>query len=154
MNLKRKLTTSLMTMGLVSALVGGATFAIFTDASTNANNTFKAGTVNVEAGAQNYGAIAIDNMAPGDTIDGSFVVQNVGSLELRFDTSANATGDLFSGANGAIVTITNPTDVVVGAGGSATVNYTVSLPLAADNTYQDVSGNLSFTVDAEQTKNN
>ncbi|MBP1759269.1 MAG: hypothetical protein H6Q63_186 [Firmicutes bacterium] len=153
--MKKRILVSLATMGIVATLVGGATFAIFTDQSTNASNTFTAGTLEVEAGAQNTQGVVLTNMAPGDTIDGTFVVTNTGTLELRFDTTANISGTIFEGTTPAVVTIDNAADVVVAPnGGTQTVSYHVNLPQGAGNTYMGATGDLTFTVDAEQTANN
>jgi hypothetical protein len=40
------------------------------------------------------------------------------------------------------------------AGASETLCFRVTLPLSADNTYQNLSNTTTFTFDAEQTKNN
>jgi len=151
--MKRRFLVSFVMIALAALLIGGASFAIFTSTDSNAANEFNAGTLVVAAGAQEY-TVSLTNMAPGDTINGSFVVSNTGSLELRFDTTANPSGVLFEGATPATVSIANPTDVVVAAGGTAVVTYTVHMPIGADNGYQNAGGTLSFTVNAEQTANN
>lgn len=151
--MKRRFLVSFVMIALAALLIGGASFAIFTDTDSNAANDFNAGTVVVAAGTQTY-SVGLTNMAPGDTINGSFVVSNTGTLELRFDTAANTSGVLFEGATPAVVTIANPSDVVVAAGGTAVVTYSVYMPIGADNGYQNAAGTLSFTVDAEQTANN
>ncbi|HHW40037.1 MAG TPA: hypothetical protein GXX19_02610 [Syntrophomonadaceae bacterium] len=155
--MKKKIAMSLIIIGLVSALIGGATFAIFTSTATNADNTFAAGTVKIAAGdVVQTSALTVSNLAPGDVYSGKFTVSNTGSLELRFDTTANASGALFSGANPAVITIDPAfvSDVVLAPGASVDVPFTVSFPIAADNSYQGASGTFNFTVSAEQLKNN
>ncbi|MBU7005674.1 TasA family protein [Phosphitispora fastidiosa] len=45
--MKKRIMMSLMIIGLVSALVGGATFAWFTDTAANEGNTFTAGELDI-----------------------------------------------------------------------------------------------------------
>ncbi|MEW6424494.1 MAG: TasA family protein [Bacillota bacterium] len=159
--MKTKIYLSLLIIALASALVGGATFALFTDTATNADNTFATGTVDVSAGDQNY-SVPIGNMAPGDNIAGTFTVTNSGTLKIWFKVTANASGALFTastcshGTGPAAVAIDAADTgwIALDPGASQEINYTVSLPLAADNCYQGVNGTLSFTVDAEQWANN
>lgn len=151
--MRRKIFTSMLMIALVAALVGGATFALFTDSATNDNNTFAAGTVDISAGNQSYN-VTIDNMAPGDVIPGSFVVKNEGSLKLWYQVTSSANGVLFSGANPAVVVPPTTEWAALEPGETATISYNVSLPLAAGNEYQGVNGTLSFTVNAEQFANN
>lgn len=151
--MKRKIAVSFLIMALVCALVGGATFALFTSTASNDGNTFGAGTVVVKAGESDFTNVVIDNMAPGDTINGSFVVENAGTLDIWFKVIANASGALFKGDTPAQVTIDSYIDALA-AGASATINYSVYLPLGANNDYQDVDGALNFTVNAVQSANN
>jgi len=165
MSLKGKLALSFATIGLVSSLVGGATFAIFTDSATNDNNTFTAGTVDISMDKPNGTKyFNIGNIAPGDDGSAPVTVTNDGSLELRYDLDDTLTGDLAAGANGLTVTIkdaagnviTPGTDNnrVLAAGASETLTVEWELPLAADNQYQGDSATYGLTVNAEQTRNN
>lgn len=151
--MRSKIFMSMLMIALVAALVGGATFALFTDTTTNADNTFAAGTVDISAGAQTY-TVAINNMAPGDSIPGSFVVKNEGSLKLWYQVTSSAAGALFQGATPAVVVPPATEWAALDPGQSATISYNVSLPLAAGNEYQGVSGTLGFIVNAEQFDNN
>ena len=153
--MRSKIFMSMMMIALVAALVGGATFALFTDATTNDNNTFAAGTVKIIAGGQVYSdTVDISNIAPGDVISGSFDVENNGSLKLWYNVTQTASGPLFSGATPAEVALTDPGWKELAPGATATVNYTVTLPLETNDDYQGATGTLSFTVDAEQFDNN
>lgn len=152
--MRTKMLMSMLLIVVAAALVGGATVAIFTDQATNTGNTFTAGTVNIEAGSTTLG-VGAGNMAPGDTVSSSFVVQNVGSLELRFDVSASGAGDLFSGGTPAVVgDLGDDQDVILGPGEWTTVDFDVSLPLGAGNWYQGKAGTVNLAIDAEQTANN
>jgi predicted ribosomally synthesized peptide with SipW-like signal peptide len=156
--MRSKIAMSFVIMALVCALVGGATFALFTSSATNVGNTFAAGTVNVAAGVQTID-VPINNMAPGDTISGKFTVTNSGSLKQWFKvsaiTAAPATGtNIFGGSTPAKVTF-NPADKTELAKDEvATVNYTVTLPSGANNDYQGAAGTLSFKVDVQQFDHN
>lgn len=154
--MRTKIASSFIIMALVCALVGGATFALFTSTATNAGNTFSAGTVVVSAGEANFtDSVAIGNMAPGDVKTGSFVVHNGGTLAQWFKVTAQPSGDLFNTSvmdQAAVVVFAPITWTQLAAGADATVNYTVALPIGA--TTQGKSGALNFKVDAEQYANN
>lgn len=150
---------SLATIFLVAALVGGATFALFTDTSTNANNTFAAGTVIVGLTDASFVTdnFNIDNIAPGDEISGSFTITNDGSLDQWYQIIPNIDGDLFAGETPATVTFDDYTAedwVELASGESVVVSFVVQLPFEADNSYQEAGGTLSFTVNAQQVRNN
>jgi predicted ribosomally synthesized peptide with SipW-like signal peptide len=150
----------MLVLTLATALVVGTTLAIFTDEAENVGNVFTAGTVDITAGETTLLPVALAaNMAPGDTVTGSFVVTNVGTLELRFDVSMDATGVLFEevdpGDTPAEVTLdAYYQDVVLGPEDEATVEFSVHLPITADNSYQGTTGTVNFTIEAEQTANN
>ena len=110
----------------------------------------------------------IEKMAPGDTINGEFVVENTGSLPLWFKVGYEATGFLFTGGevealgedNGnegkhnATVTILGDYPQKLEPRASATVGFKVHLPLEAGDEYQGATGNLKFLVNAEQYDHN
>lgn len=164
MSLKRKLMTSVMTMGLVSALVGGATFAIFTDSSPNENNTFTAGTVILASDNLTSWSEGVDNMAPGDTVTKDVYVRNDGTLELRYDVAAEQEGYLLEEGsypaevtyyrNGTEFTPGNNDFVLAADDPQDTITIEVYLPYDAGNNYQNASGSIGLTFDAEQTINN
>ena len=144
----------MLVIALTAALIGGATMALFTDTAANTGNSFAAGTVDITVGATGV-IVGAANMAPGDTRTGSFTVTNAGSLELRFDVSAATAGALFGGLTPAVVGgLTDDQNIVLAPGASATVTFTVALPIGAGNTYQGAAGTVDFTIAAEQTVNN
>lgn len=91
--MKKRILMSLMVIGLVSALVGGATFAIFTDSAVNQNNSFTAGTVNIALdregnlplfGAPGTALVDATNLYPGWTGQATIDVSNAGSLPIEW----------------------------------------------------------------------
>ncbi|MBS4007218.1 MAG: SipW-dependent-type signal peptide-containing protein [Clostridium sp.] len=153
--MKTKMFTSMLVIALAAALVGGATMAIFTDEAVNEGNTFTAGTIDINTVGATTLPLAAGNMAPGDTVTGSFTVENDGTLELRFDVSAEGSGALFLGDTPATVGgLEDDQDVVLEPGESAIVSFTVELPIGANNDYQGATGTVDFTIEAEQTANN
>lgn len=79
MDVKKKLTTSIMTALLGMALIGGGTFAYFSDTETT-ENTFAAGTLDLSADPTVI--IDVDNLKPGDVMVREFVLENNGSLDI------------------------------------------------------------------------
>lgn len=80
MNLK--ILGSLLTLALASTALGYGTFAFFSDTETAAQNLFTAGdldlTIDDEQGT--LATITGTNFAPGDTVSGSLVLHNKGSI--------------------------------------------------------------------------
>jgi len=77
-------------LSILSALVlvGGATFAFFSDVGTSSGNVFGAGTLNVDITDQNAdtpfeGEAIVSNWAPGETAFVNFDVKNVGTLPVN-----------------------------------------------------------------------
>lgn len=162
--MRRKFFMSMFMIALMAALVGGATFALFTDTATNAGNTFTAGTLDISLdkpdGTKYFD---ISNIAPGDSGSATVTVKNEGSLELRYDISTTLTGALAAAPNGLIVAIKDSVGNVIVPGdnnrvlaaeGSENLTVEWKLPLAAGNEYQGTSATFGLTVSAEQTKNN
>ncbi|MHB8983990.1 MAG: TasA family protein [Carboxydocellales bacterium] len=161
--MKKKIAMSLATVGLVSSLVGGATFALFTSTAENQGNNFSAGTVVISMdkpdGTKYFD---VTNIAPGDSGSAIVKVTNDGSLELRYDIAESLVGVLAGGDNPLVVTIKDAAGNVIVPGtdnnrvlaSGADENLTVewSLPLLAGNEYQGESATLGLTLNAEQTR--
>ena len=79
MGIKKKLGMGVMSAVLGLALVGGGTFAYFSD-SVETNNTFAAGTLDLAV--EPTAIIEIDNMKPGDSFVRDFELQNNGTLDI------------------------------------------------------------------------
>ncbi|UYG97159.1 CalY family protein [Cytobacillus firmus] len=79
MNLKKKLGMGIASAALGISLVGGGTFAYFSD-SVETTSKFKAGTLDLNAAPTTI--IDIDQIKPGDTMLRSFDLQNNGNLDI------------------------------------------------------------------------
>ena len=78
----KKILLSLLTIGVVSAGVFGATKAFFTDTETSTGNTFSAGTIDIEVDGTNpwtRSGFTLADMKPSQTDYIDFVVHNVGT---------------------------------------------------------------------------
>ncbi|MEC2160554.1 TasA family protein [Virgibacillus halodenitrificans] len=91
MSIKKKLGMGIATAVLGVGLIGGGTFAYFSDAVTT-NNTFAAGTLDLSVDPT--AIIEVDNIKPGDTMLRTFELVNNGSLDIAsvlLDTSYSVT---------------------------------------------------------------
>ncbi len=147
---KGRVFLSVLAIALAIALIGGMTASLFTD-STTVESSFKAGTVEVEAGEVGHcECVDIGNMKPGDTARGCFDVTNIGTLPFTFEVVLTETaGDLFGGTHPAVVTILKPSGEL-DPEETTKVCYTVFLPCEAGNEYQGTTGSLELTVTATQ----
>ncbi|SCA98345.1 Spore coat-associated protein camelysin [Bacillus mycoides] len=80
MTLKKKLGMGIASAVLGAALVGGGTFAYFSDKEVS-NNTFAAGTLDLAANPSTV--VDVSNLKPGDTIKRDFKLENKGSLDIK-----------------------------------------------------------------------
>lgn len=79
MSLKKKLGMGIASAALGISLVGGGTFAYFSD-SADVTTNFTAGTLDLSANPTTL--IPITNMKPGDWMNRSFELKNNGSLDI------------------------------------------------------------------------
>ncbi len=86
--MKAKLWVSLLIIGLVAGLIGGATLAWFTDATEVAPATFTAGTIKVDADEPTQIAVpegkSINNVNPGDCAAVTWNIVNTGTKAAEF----------------------------------------------------------------------
>lgn len=157
----KKILMSLATVGALSALVTGASFALFTAQTENQNNTFTAGTVTLGSVTPFSCGVSTNNMAPGDSGACTVSVVYEGSLDAWIGVDFETDGALFQGANPMTVNFGTYEEVggkyVLGEysdGGTATVTVNYSFPLAAGNEYQGASGSIDLTFHAVQARNN
>lgn len=83
MSIKRKLGLGVASAVLGLSLIGGGTYAYFSDTEVN-NSSFAAGTLNINVlGKDTENAIIdIGNIKPGDKMLRTFTLNNVGSLDV------------------------------------------------------------------------
>ncbi|MUV38593.1 Spore coat-associated protein [Lentibacillus sp. JNUCC-1] len=79
MSIKKKLGMGIATAILGVSLVGGGTFAYFSDEEVS-NNTFAAGTLDLAVNPTTI--IDVDNLKPGDWMNRTFKLENNGSLDI------------------------------------------------------------------------
>jgi len=79
MSLKKKLGMGIGTAILGLSLVGGGTFAYFSDTAVS-ENTFAAGTLDLSVNPTTI--VDIGNLKPGDTIERTFEFENNGTLDI------------------------------------------------------------------------
>jgi len=97
MNLKKKLGMGIASAALGISLVGGGTFAYFSDTAT-ADATFAAGTLDLSVDPTTI--IDVDNIKPGDTMLREFDLVNGGSLDIAtIDLSTSYTVNDAKGNN-------------------------------------------------------
>lgn len=80
MGLKKKLGMGVASAALGLSLIGGGTFAFFSDKEVS-NNTFAAGTLDLELNPKTI--VDIDNLKPGDSVKKEFLLKNNGSLAIK-----------------------------------------------------------------------
>ncbi|MGG4166984.1 CalY family protein [Rossellomorea vietnamensis] len=79
MGIKQKLGLGVASAALGLALVGGGTYAYFSDEATT-NNTFAAGTLDIAANPTTI--INATNIKPGDRMSRTFKLENKGTLDI------------------------------------------------------------------------
>jgi hypothetical protein len=88
---RRRIGTALVVLAVAaSALAVAVTGAIFTDTQSVAGNSLNTGTVDIST-TPTSAVLTASTMAPGDRTNGSIVVNNAGSLQLRYALQRSAT---------------------------------------------------------------
>jgi spore coat-associated protein N len=102
MSIKKKLAMSIATGALAVSMIGGGTYAYFSDTEVN-NSSFAAGTLDINVAGNDAANAIIDvvNLKPGDTMQRNFKLNNTGSLDVSkvLLTSSYSVGDV-KGDNG------------------------------------------------------
>ncbi len=80
MGFKKQLGIGIATAALGLSLIGGGTYAYFSDEETT-NNTFAAGTLDLTAEPSTL--IEVEDLKPGDSIIRDFELQNTGTLDMN-----------------------------------------------------------------------
>lgn len=144
---------TLMAAGAV-AVGSGATFT----STTASTSTVASGSV---THANNVTKLDIANIKPGDTVTGSVVISNTGTLPSTLTLQETADATTFNAAdlnlrltqggatlyNGSFGALDNATKLALGAlpvGGSTTVTWTVTLVETADNLNEGKNASASY----------
>lgn len=150
-----KILASLLMIGLVLGVAGAGTWAIFSDDASSTGNTFTAGTLDISTGIVTK-SVGFDNIQPGDTVDITIPVDNVGSLPLKYTISTSISGTMTGGLYDPVVsdiTVNGASYVapqLLDNGDTDTVVISVTLPLDAGNNYQGTTGILDVVFSAVQ----
>ncbi|WP_410981793.1 biofilm matrix protein CalY [Bacillus cereus] len=80
MSLKKKLGMGVASAALGLSLIGGGTFAYFSDKEVS-NNTFAAGTLDLTLDPKTL--VDIKDLKPGDTVKKEFLLKNSGTLAIK-----------------------------------------------------------------------
>ncbi|WP_053366868.1 TasA family protein [Bacillus sp. FJAT-27245] len=153
MSIKKKIGGALLGTALGAALIGGGTFALFTDTATNEGNSFATGNLSIKdiTGGDGRAAFNVTNMAPGDTGNGTFKIENNGDYDVWVGIdSAEDTGGLAD-----VLELTVPGGAVHIPKGEArefTISY--EMDLDAGNEYQNQTATVDVEFKAVQYKNN
>jgi spore coat-associated protein N len=159
MSIKKKLGLALGGTALAATLIGGGTFALFTDNVSNANNTFATGNFSItnnDSTTVTVTDVLNGVMAPGDSVEKTYTIQNDGDYDAWVKINPDAsisTGDLFGGTTPISVTLDEDVEYIP-AGGTKTFTVKYQLPLTAGNSYQNKTGSYTVNFQAVQYKNN
>ena len=80
MGVKKKLGIGVASAAIGLSLLAGGTYSYFSDEVTS-NNTFAAGTLDLSVEPTEI--VNLENMAPGDTVEEVFELQNLGTLDIE-----------------------------------------------------------------------
>lgn len=80
MGFAKKISHGVLTVALGFSLIGGGTYAYFSD-TVETNNTFAAGTLDLSVNPETI--VDLDNLKPGDEISKTFQLTNNGSLDIE-----------------------------------------------------------------------
>ena len=80
-----RIINSLLTIGVLSAVIIGGTMSFFSDSEISVNNTFTAGTIDIAVDGQNpwQGTYNWEDIKPGKEFEMSFEITNVGENPLK-----------------------------------------------------------------------
>ncbi|MEX5271592.1 TasA family protein [Kocuria sabuli] len=144
--------------------------ADFTSNSVNSANAYTTGTLTQANSKANSAIFALDNLKPGDTLNGTVTITNSGSLPATFKLSETATNGfttksnlkltiteagsatpVWSGTFGDLTTA-GPKDLGTWEAGAAkTFVFSVTLAQSADNTEQGKTATATYSWNAVQT---
>ena len=163
----RRFLAPLVTLGVAGALVIGSG-ADFTSASSNSASVVASGSLTQSNSRQGAAVFNVSNIKPGDTVKGSVVITNTGSMPEKFsvvetassgftagtlkmvvvETTGSASKEVYNGNFGGFATKDLGTFAV---GEARTYAYTVTLAQTADNAEQGKSATASYAWTGTQT---
>jgi predicted ribosomally synthesized peptide with SipW-like signal peptide len=147
----KKFIFGMVALMLVVAATVGITSALFSDSASTTGDSFKAGTLDVNAGASSWTSGLPDTMKPGDVITLSLQAKNDGSLPFTYTVATSITGTIAGYPCSPVVSAIRGTgDNYIAAGGADNIEVDVYFPTCADNSYQGLTGNLVVTFNAVQ----
>lgn len=106
----RTILMGLLAIGILVVGIGVGTGAIWSDTQSVDANTFSTGTVDISTTPASA-VVTYSNMAPGDSTTQSLVVDNLGTLELRYAISSSATNTDLKGLKDQLVLTIKTIDV-------------------------------------------
>ena len=103
----RQIFLSIMVVAVAATLVGSATFATFRSTTTNGDNDFDAGTVQIGDNDAGGAMLTLTNASGGSSTSGCILVTYLGSLTSNVRLYGSTTGDIAPYLN---LTVTRGTD--------------------------------------------
>ena len=144
--MNEKILVSLMLIGLIS-LVIGSTYSFFSDIETSEDNSFIAGTLNLQVGDEDPSTVkfTIQDLKPGDSGRIVWNVKNTGSLSGNFSVTVSA---ITSYENERIEPEEDAGDTTTGTiQGELRYYLKVSIWLDMDKNGEWSDGDIAFKVD-------
>lgn len=162
----RKVLAPLATL-LVAGAIAVGSGASFTSESENPNNMYATGTLTQVNSRDGEAIFNLDNLKPGDTLEGTVTITNSGSLPAAFTLAEEGAVNGFvidENLQMVVTDTTNSTPVFSGtfgtlgsqdlgqfaAGEARTYEFSVTLALAAGNDEQGKTATATYSWDAIQ----
>jgi hypothetical protein len=92
----RKLLATLFVLGLVGSATGIGSYSAFTSTTSNAGNSFAAGTVAIEDNDSGTAMLSLANSKPGDSDTSCIKIKYTGSLDANVRIYGSVTGSMSS----------------------------------------------------------
>jgi spore coat-associated protein N len=170
--MNRKILFALLSIAVVAALVGVATYALFTSTVSSSNNQFEAGTLNLTVnGNSQLTQLNFANLTPGWTDTENYHLHNGGTVQGRgqmFLQNFTDSGQLADNVNVAVTEddaqvytgtlrdlSANPNDLdILNGGDDSTVTVTFSIDPSVGNQIQNDTStfDLGFSLTSEPTR--
>ncbi|MBU4360847.1 M73 family metallopeptidase [Patescibacteria group bacterium] len=136
----KKIILSLSIIASVAVIVVGASGAYFSDTETSENNTFSAGTMDLDINGDDIAVqtITLTNKAPGDSDSASETLKNSGSLDAELDITMGTVSNYActDSANGGANDGTEYCDATAGSLG-ANAQMALYIDVDKDGVYDD-----------------